>query len=69
MLVRAVTDSMSQQFAGIPSPILPWNSPSFDSSDESDNDGDDDNDTEPVSGARAKTQIWLAARHREFSYV
>ena len=66
MLVGSVSHYMAQQFVGILPPILPWNSSSMDSIDESDDGGNDDNDAEPVSGTRTETQIWLAARHHKF---
>ena len=62
MLDGSVTNYMAQQFAGEPPSIRPWTGASVDSSDASDSDGDEgDHDIEPVSGPRAKTNIWLAS--------
>src|ERR1700722_3836684 len=66
MLVGNVADYMAREFSGNPPPIMPWNSTSLDLDDTLDSDGDSGDDVEPILGPRAKTNIWLASRHRMF---
>jgi hypothetical protein len=70
MLAGGVADYMAKQFDGTLPPLLPWNGSSapscmgsVDTSDGEDKGSGDTYDTEPVSGPKRETNIWLAARY------